>query len=266
MNGRDYVAVANRRLWEEEVKKGCGYTIPWLDLDVDLLHRYAGGELESLPEPLDCLSPPSVFAGVEGKDVLCLAAGGGQQSAVFSLLEAKVTVVDLAEGQLKGDRRSAEHYGYEVTTLHADMRDLSCIAGGSFDLVYQAPSLAYIPHLHEVYAGVSRVLRPGGLYRAQYHQPAIFFAGWDGEGYRITEPYAERVLRREDGGIEFRHYMDDIFGGLIDVGLSIRQVVDEGRRREPDPEAPPGSWEHQDAYVGGGFVIVAAKDKDLAGF
>ena len=266
MGMNDEVALANRKLWEEEVKQGCGYTIPWLDLDAGLLREYTSGELESLPEPMDCLSPPSVFAGVEGKDVLCLASGGGQQSAVFGLLGAKVTVVDLAEGQLRGDRRAAEHHGYEVTALHADMRDLSCIADASFDLVYQAPSLAYVPHLREVYWEVSRVLRDGGRYRAQYHQPAIFFTDWDGEGYRINEPYAERVMRREDGGIEFRHYMDDIFGGLIEAGLSLRQVVDQGRQREPDPEAPPGSWAHQDAFVGGGFVIVAVKDKDLSGF
>ena len=256
---RDEVAAANQRLWEEEVKKGCGFTIPWLDLDVGLLRRYAGGELESLPEPLACLSPPSVFGGVEGKDVLCLAAGGGQQSAVFGLLGASVTVVDLTEGQLRGDRKAAAHYGYEVTTLQGDMRDLSFFDDGCFDLVYQAPSLCYVPDLREVYAGVSRVLRSGGLYRAQFHQPAIFFAGWDAEGYRITEPYIERVQRRDDGGIEFRHYMDDIFGGLVDAGLLLRQVVDRGRHREPDRDAPPGSWEHQDSYVGGGFVIVAAK-------
>ena len=188
-----------------------------------------------MPEPLACLSPPFVFAGVEGKYVLCLASGGGQQSAVFGLLGAKVTVVDLAEGQLRGDRRAAAHYGYEVAAFHADMRDLSCIGDGSIDLVYQAASLCYVPHVREVYAEVSRVLRNGGLYRAQHQQPAIHFVGSDGEGYRITKPYAERVLRREDGGIEFRHYMDDIFGGLVDAGLSLRQVVDVGRHREPDP-------------------------------
>ena len=263
---KDQVAVANQRLWEEEVKKGCGYTVPWLDLDVSLLRQYAGGELERLPEPLDCLSPPSVFAGVEGKDVLCLASGGGQQSAVFGLLGARVTVVDLAEGQLRGDRRAAAHYGYEVAALHADMRDLSCIGDDSFDLVYQAASLCYVPHVREVYAEVSRVLRAGGFYRAQHQQPALHFVNSDGEGYRITEPYVERVFRREDGGIEFRHYMDDIFGGLIDAGLYLRQVVDVGRHREPDLEALPGSWEHQDSFVGGGFVVVAEKDKDLSGF
>jgi SAM-dependent methyltransferase len=259
MGMKDEAAVANRRLWEEEVRKGCGYTIPWLDLDVSLLRQYARGELECLPVPWDCLSPPSVFADVEGKDVLCLASGGGQQSAVFGLLGARVTVVDLAEGQLKGDRRAAAHFGYEVSTHHADMRDLSCFGDGSFDLVYQAASLCYIPDVREVYGEVHRVLRKGGLYRAQYHQPAIFSAGWDGGGYRITMPYVERVLRRDDGGIEFRHYMDDIFGGLLDVGLSLRQVVDKARYREPDLDAPAGSWEHQDSYVGGGFVVVAAK-------
>jgi SAM-dependent methyltransferase len=259
MYRKDAVAVANQRLWEEEVRKGCGYTVPWLDLDVSLLRQYASGELERLPEPLACLSPPRVFADAEGKDVLCLASGGGQQSAVFGLLGATVTVLDLAEGQLAGDRRAAAHHGYEVTTLHGDMRDLSRFGDGAFDLVYQAASLCYIPHVREVYAEVSRVLRQGGLYRAKHHQPAILFVDSDGEGYRIAKPYVERVLRRDDGGIEFRHYMDDIFGGLIDVGLSLREVVDEGRHSEPDPEALPGSWAHQNSYVGGGFVIVAAK-------
>jgi len=260
MDIKDDVAAANQRLWEEEVKKGCGFTIPWLDLDVSLLRQYARGELESLPEPLTCMSPPCVFADVEGKNVLCLASGGGQQSAVFSLLGAKVTVVDLAEGQLRGDRQAAAHYGYEITVFQADMRDLSCIGDGSFDVVYQADSMAYVPDVREVYAEVARALRAGGVYRVKHYQPAVHFVSWDGDAYCIAKPYTERVERREDGGIEFRHYMDDIFGGLPDVGLSLRQVLDLGRNRKPPPQAAPGSWAHQDPYVGGGFVIVATKD------
>ncbi len=56
MNIGDEAAIANQRLWEEEAKKGCGFTIPWLNLDVSLLRKYARGELERLPEPLACLS------------------------------------------------------------------------------------------------------------------------------------------------------------------------------------------------------------------
>ena len=259
MNLRDEVAIANQTLWETEVQKGCGFTIPWLDLDVALLRQYANGERESLPEPLKGLGPACVFADVAGKDVLCLASGGGQQSAVFSLLGARVTVVDLTEGQLQGDREAAAHYGYEITTLQADMRDLGALDADTFDLVYQADSMAYVPDVREVYGEVARVLRPDGLYRVKHYQPAIHFVEWSGDGYRTTKLYAERVARREDGGIEFRHYIDDIFNGLLDAGLSLRHVVDWGRHNSPSAEAPPGSWAHQDLYVNGGFIIVARK-------
>jgi len=242
------------------VKKGCGYTIPWLDLDVDQLHNFVAGEEEFLPEPLANLYPKSIFADVEGKDVLCLASGGGQQSAVFSLLGGLVTVVELAEGQLAGDRKAAKHYGYEVTTIHADMRDLSSLADDSFDLVYQAPSMAYIPDIKDVYSGVARVQRPGGLYRLVISQPATHLVDWDGKAYYIAGPYREKVFHREDGGIEFRHYMDDIFNGLLDSGLSIKRVC-EGPYSRKDPQAHPGSWNHERAYVGGQFTIIAGKLK-----
>ena len=256
----DEVAIANRKLWEDEVKKGCGYTIPWLDLDVSLLHQYADGELEFLPEPFTCMYPASTFADVEGKDVLCLASGGGQQSAVFSLLGARVTVVDLAKGQLEGDRKAAVHYGYDITTFHADMRDLSCLPDQAFDLVY-GTALCYIPDVHKVYAGVARVLRTGGLFRVDTGQPVAHFVAWDGKGYRITKPYADRIDRRASGAIEFRHYMDDIFNGLLDLGFSIQRVCEAPYYKRLDPSAPLGSWTHEQAYVAGGFAIVARKDR-----
>ena len=44
MKTRDEIAVANQRLWEEEVNKKCGWTIPWLDLDTSQLRQYADGK------------------------------------------------------------------------------------------------------------------------------------------------------------------------------------------------------------------------------
>lgn len=80
-----------------------------------------------------------------GKAVLCLAAGGGQQTAVFGLLGANMTVVDLTEGQLAGDETAAAHYGYPITTVQADMRDLSALPQQAFDRVFQADSTASVP-------------------------------------------------------------------------------------------------------------------------
>src|SRR5262245_23156302 len=188
---------------------------------------------------------PGVLAGVAGKEVLCLASGGRQQSAVFGLLGARVTVVDLAEGLLVDDQKAAAHYGYNVTTLKGDMRDLSCVPDASFDMVYQGPSMGYIPDVRQVYSQVARVLRPGGVYRVDCQQPAVFSVAWNGEAYCITRPYAETTHRRADGAIEFRHYLSDIFDGLLEVGLSIEQVHEEAHSQRHVPQAHPGSWTHQ---------------------
>lgn len=261
MTTDDEAAIANRTLWEREVQKGCGYTIPWLDLDIVSLRRFAGGELAALPEPMSCIFPVSCLSDVEGRDVLCLAAGGGQQSAVFGLLGAHVTVVDFAEGQLAGDRKAAAHYGYALRTVCADMRDLSELDDESFDLVFQANSMAYVPDVRVVYAEVARVLKASGVYRVDCSNPATAFMKWNGETYCVSAPYSEKVNKRDDGGMEFRHYMEDIFNGLIDSGFSIRSVHEEPYFRQSHGGAVAGSWHHERAYVAGGFAIIAKKEK-----
>jgi len=110
----DSVATSNEKAWDALVEAKQSFTVPWLDLDPILLRRYAAGELRA-DSRFEYVHPWRLFSEIEGKRVLCLASGGGQQSAVFGLLGAKVTVVDLSEGQLRGDRRAAEHYGYEIT-------------------------------------------------------------------------------------------------------------------------------------------------------
>ena len=92
-----------------------GFTVPWLDLETETVLQYANGQLEQVPETLFIIRPPGILINLSGKDVLCLASGGGQQSVVLSLLGARVTVVDLTKGQLEGDREAAAHYGYDVT-------------------------------------------------------------------------------------------------------------------------------------------------------
>ncbi len=87
---QDEIAAVNQRHWEEEVRKKGGYTLPWLGLDVELINRYAKGELTSKAHPFHVMYPPESLLGVKGKDVLCLASGGGQQSAVFGLQKRQV--------------------------------------------------------------------------------------------------------------------------------------------------------------------------------
>ena len=84
MNKNNY-ATTNKEWWEKMAKEDCGFTKPWLDLDVKILQKLANGDLKNPPEPLNDIYPISIFSDVKRKDVLCLASGGGQQSAVFAL-------------------------------------------------------------------------------------------------------------------------------------------------------------------------------------
>ena len=161
MTEQNDIIATNKQHWEKMVREGCGFTRPWLELDANLISQYAKGQLDPVPEPLLVMYPATVLVDVENEDVLCLGAGGGQQSAVFGLLGARVTVVDLAEGQLKGDQKAATHYGYEIDTIQGDMRDLSCLGDKSFDLVY-GTGMCYVPDVKQVYSEVARVLRTGG--------------------------------------------------------------------------------------------------------
>ena len=53
--------------------------------------------------------------------------------------------------------------------------------------------------------------------------------------------------------------MDDIFNGLLNAGLLLQKVVDEGRNSKLEPKAPIGSWTHESAYVGSYFIGVGTK-------
>jgi len=259
MEFKDYIAKANNELWNTEVEKGCGYTIPWLNLDREIFDKYRDGIIEKLPEPYACIYPNSILGSLKGKRVLCLASGGGQQSAVFGILGADVTVVDISQGQLSGDRKAAEYYGYDIKVFLGDMRDLSMFEESAFDMVYQANSMAYIPNTSEVYSQVGKILKKGGIYRFVISQPAVQAVKWDGEKYYISEPYCEKEFRRTDGGIEFRHNMSDIFNELIKNGFELNSVYESPYSNIDLSVESPGDWNHERAYVAGEFCLISAK-------
>lgn len=283
MKIRDDIARIKLAEVRRAIERGNDYTKPWLNLDVEAIHAYRDGKSDLVPmehagqmignDPVDRI----MTEGVQGENVLCLAGGGGQQSAVFSLLGANVTVLDLTPEQLEADQVAARHYGYEVTTIQGDMRDLSELPPSHFARVYQPISTLFVPDLREVYSGVARVLKPGGLYFADYAVPLLYIAennGWDGDGYalRITEPYIRgAILETEEGKInfshgtscsEFHHLLSDIINGLIVENLKIRGVWENPRPGSGPPLAglETGSEGHQERYMPYGLSAIAEKE------
>ena len=203
-----------------------------------------------------------------GKAVLCLAGGGGQQSAAFALLGAHVTVFDLSEAQLERDWQAALHYEISIATTQGDMRDLSALAPASFDIVYQPFSIGYVPDASVVFAQVARALCPGGLYFVADSNPflcALSEAEWNGEGYVLKSPYRngaeivtpdpEWVYARSQKPLPaarearfYRHTLSSTLNSLLALGFSLLHFSDS-KHIHPNSDAKPGTWDHFVAYA-----------------
>jgi 2-polyprenyl-3-methyl-5-hydroxy-6-metoxy-1,4-benzoquinol methylase len=240
------------------------FTRPWLSLTA-----------ESARERVDA---EGLLGELSGKDVLCLAGGGGQQSAAFALLGANVTVTDLSEAQLERDRVAAEHYGLPVTIVQSDMRDLTAFGSAAFDIVFQPHSLGFVPDARVVFVQVARVLRPGGIYFFSIANP--FYAGlseadWNGEGYVLKLPYqdgAEFVTRdwewvypagtlaedRPPPCREYRQTLSRLLNGLVEQGFSLLRVSDT-MDLNADLSAEPGTWDHRNAIAPAWLAIWVRK-------
>jgi SAM-dependent methyltransferase len=209
----------------------------------------------------DYVDPRGWLGDLEGRRVLCLAGGGGRESAAFSLLGALVTVFDLSPEQLERDRAAAAHYGSRVETVRGDMRDLSALHGSGFDIVSHSYSINFVPDAHAVFGEVARVARPGALYRVMCANPFVMGAtprDWDGRGYTLSHPYAEGavVLGADEEWVyegdarepappprEFRHGFGALVGGMAGAGFRILRAS-EDESLDPDPDAAPGTWDH----------------------
>ncbi|MCH7802206.1 MAG: class I SAM-dependent methyltransferase [Chloroflexi bacterium] len=242
----DEIARFNKERWEELAMAGIEYSRPFLNLD----------EVSAR----NVIDVEGRLGDVKDKEALCLAAGGGQQSAAFGLMGAKVTVLDLSETQLERDREAANHYGLEIETYQGDMRDLSRFAPDSFDIVWQAHSINFVPDVREVFRQVARVLKENGIYRLHCTNPfthSIIDDKWNGKGYELKDAYVDGEIKYPDphwdvkgydgenhrivGPREFRHTLSTLVNGLIENGFTLNGLW-EDTSDQPNPE--PGSWEH----------------------
>ncbi|MCY3660435.1 MAG: class I SAM-dependent methyltransferase [Caldilineaceae bacterium] len=245
------MSAQNRTRWNALSKAGVLYARPFLSLNRTEAHRFLDTE--------GLMDPP------EGKRVLVLAGGGGQQSACLALLGAKVTVLDLSDEQLERDREAARALGLQLDLHQGDMRDLSRFDGNSFDMVYHPHSINFIPDVDEVFAEVARVLAPGGQYRVDWHNPFTQLVDdesyRDGVGYGLLHPYRDGEVDLQavfgsdqwpvelaDGSIvsmdhprSWIHTLGTFVGELAHNGFVILGI---GEETSTDDEAEPGSWEH----------------------
>lgn len=244
----------NRRAWDDRVKHS-------------MLHTRTV-EAKDLADPMASIDPSGWLGGdVRGKRVLCLASGGGLQSALFAAAGAEVTVVDLSPLMIEQDRKVAARHGLRLRAIEASMDDLPMLSDGEFDLVIQPVSTCYVPSVLSVYREVARVIRDGGIYVSQHKQPLNLQASPlpGTQGYAVVEPYFRsgplpphlgNHEYRERGATEFLHRWDQLLGDLCKSGFWIEDLAEP---RHADHSAEPGSFPHRSHFIPPYFTVKAVR-------
>jgi SAM-dependent methyltransferase len=247
----------NRKAWDARVRAAARFTQPAGDDD--------------FRNPLATLDGAGWLGpSIAGKRVLCLAAGGGRQSALYAAAGALVTVVDISPQMLAIDRQVAAERGLALRTVEASMDDLAALVPASFDIVVQPVSTCYVESVVKVYAQVARVTVAGGLYISQHKQPASLQASVEPtpRGYELVEPYyrhgplapVDGSRHRERGTLEFLHRWEELLGGMCRAGFVIEDVLEP---LHADEQAEIGSFAHRSRYVAPYVRIKARRAGDV---
>ncbi len=224
----------NAQAWDWEV----GQKNIWTDGVTELqIEKARKGELDMVLSPFKQV-PPHWVAGLQGKHVLALASGGGQQAVLLSLAGAHVTVLDISEKQLAQDVSYAQSLGLDLKAVQADMRDLSLFADESFDLIFNPTSTCFIDQVQSMYEHCYRVLKQGGHFLTSVTNPVLYLfdekkALHDKLRVKYTLPYSdlkslgkkelEKRLSKHDT-VEFSHTLSDLLGDLTKAGFVIEDL------------------------------------------
>lgn len=217
----------NNKNWNEKVRQGNPWTLP---VSSELVANARRGEWNisvTATKPV----PAGWFPALKGKDILCLASGGGQQGPILAAAGANVTVLDFSEAQLSQDRLVAEKENLTIQTVCADMSDLSIFANQQFDIIIHPVSNLYIAQIQPVWNEAFRVLKDGGILISGFMNPVFYLFDWDLQEKGLLQvnhplPYsdldyltAEEPDQQENNAVEFGHTLETQIQGQMSAGF-----------------------------------------------
>ena len=118
--------------------------------------------------------PQEWFEKANGKKILGLACGGGQQGPVFAAKGYDVTIMDFSTSQLQKDEMVAKREGLTIHTVQSDMTKPFPFEDETFDIIFNPVSNVYIEDLENMYKEAARVLKKGGLLMVGFMNPWIY--------------------------------------------------------------------------------------------
>ncbi|WP_239076659.1 class I SAM-dependent methyltransferase [Actinocatenispora rupis] len=240
----------NRAAWDREVENSNMWTRP---VGPEVIARARAGDWSVVLIGHRAVPRAWFPAELVGAEVLCLAAGGGQQGPVLAAAGAAVTVLDNSPRQLDRDREVATREGLAVRTVLGDMRDLSVFPDASFDVVFNPVSSVFSPELAPVWRESYRVLRPGGILMTGFLNPDVFIfdaTALDERGELVVRhplPFSSLDLSEQErarsygtGPIEYSHSLTGQIGGQLAAGFTLTHLDEAPHHADATGRYMPG--------------------------
>lgn len=178
--------------------------------------------------------PHEWFGDLQGRRVLGLASGGGQQIPIFSALGAACTVLDYSTRQCESERLVAEREGYGVTVIQADMSRRLPFDDGAFDLIFHPVSNSYLEEVKPVFKECFRVLKKGGVLLCGLDNGFSYIFDDTGRNIRYKLPFnplkdsqAYEDSIKNDWGITFSHTLEEQIGGQLEAGFTLTHLYED---------------------------------------
>lgn len=227
----------NSEAWDMEVANGNPWTRPVSTQDIAKAREGDFRIFLTATKPV----PGEWLQSVSGKDILCLASGGGQQGPLLAAAGARVTVLDASRKQLEQDLAVAAREGLALATQQGDMRDLSRFGEAAFDLIVHPVSNCFIQDVRPVWREAFRVLRPGGSLLSGFNNPLVYSFDTKLADQGIFQmkypiPYSDltsisaderQKLLDQKAPLEFGHSFEDQLGGQTAAGFLLAGVYED---------------------------------------
>ncbi|MCL1987108.1 MAG: class I SAM-dependent methyltransferase [Firmicutes bacterium] len=226
---------SNAKAIDNWVKDGWVWGIP---ISEENCTKARQGEWDVVLTPTKSV-PKDWFGNLQGKKVLGLASGGGQQMPIFALLGANCTVMDLSDMQLESERKVAARENYQIEIIKADMTKKFPFADNSFDLIFHPVSNCYVEDIQHIWNECYRVVKPNGTLLSGLDNGLNYLFDEDIAGKPLivtnTLPFnplknpqqMAKLVANEDDSIQFSHTFEEQIAGQLKAGFVITAAYED---------------------------------------
>jgi SAM-dependent methyltransferase len=178
--------------------------------------------------------PKEWIGCLEGKKILGLASGGGQQMPIFAALGANCTVLDYSEQQLESEKKVAERESYCIEMIRGDMTQKLPFGDEEFDMIFHPVSNCYVEDVKPIFKECYRVLKKGGCMLSGLGNETNYIVDQDEKTIINTMPFnplknPEHKLQLDeaDCGVQFSHTLEEQIGGQLEAGFVLVDLYED---------------------------------------